>query len=112
VLEVEGRRHASGRCGRVKRERLESLADNPFYSKRFAEYIGRRCWHATTKDVAEELRLHWETIKTLEMQYMRAQLARMGTPGPKTIGIDENLIRKGHSYRIDRSAGRTRRTLA
>ena len=30
-------------CGKVKRERLEFLADNPFYTKRFAYYVGRRC---------------------------------------------------------------------
>jgi len=34
------------------------------------------------------------------MQYMRAQLAKAGTPGPKAIGIDEISIRKGHDYRI------------
>jgi transposase len=31
---------------------------------------------------------------------MRAQLARVGAPGPKAIGIDEISIRKGHTYRI------------
>ena len=87
-------------CGHVKRERLDFLADNPFYTKRFAYYVGRRCRQATIKDIAEELRLHWETIKTLEKQYMRAQLARVGAPGPKAIGIDEISIRKGHTYRI------------
>src|ERR1700676_2438144 len=34
------------------------------------------------------------------MQYMRAQLKRAGTPGPRAIGIDEISVRKGHSYRI------------
>src|SRR5215207_1098679 len=34
------------------------------------------------------------------MQYMQAQLARAGTPGPQVIGIDEIAIRKGHTYRI------------
>ena len=62
--------------------------------------MGRRCRQATIKDIAEEFKLHWETIKTLEMQYIRAQLARAGTPGPKAIGIDEISIRKGHTYRI------------
>ena len=99
-LEIEVRRVPCKSCGHVKRERLEFLADNPFYTKRFAYYVGRRCRQATIKDVAEELRLHWETIKTLEIQYMRAQLARVGTPGPKAIGIDEISIRKGHTYRI------------
>jgi len=99
-LEIEMRRVLCKSCGQVKLERLDFLADNPFYTKRFAYYVGRRCRQATIKDVAEEFRLHWETIKTLEMQYMRVQLAKAGTPGPKAIGIDEISIRKGHTYRI------------
>jgi transposase len=87
-------------CGSVKRERLDFLADNPRYTKRFAYYVGRRCRQASIRDVAKELRLDWETVKTLEKQYMQAQLARAGRPGPKAIGIDEISIRKGHSYRI------------
>jgi transposase len=84
----------------VKRERLDFLADNPHFTKRFAFYVGRRCAQASIRDVAKELKLDWDTVKTLEMQYMRAQIARAGTPGPKAIGIDEISIRKGHSYRI------------
>ena len=84
----------------MKREQLEFLADNPFYTKRFAFYVGRRCRQATIKDIAQELDLDWDTVKTLEKQYMRAQLAKAGTPGPKAIGIDEISIRKGHTYRI------------
>jgi transposase len=84
----------------VKREQLSFLADNPFYTKRFACYVGRRCRQATIKDIADELRLDWDTVKTLEMQYMRAQLAKAGTPASKAIGIDEISIRKGHTYRI------------
>ena len=99
-LQIEVRRVLCKSCGHVKRERLDFLADNSSYTKRFAYYVGRRCRQATIKDIAEEFKLHWETIKTLEMQYMRAQLARAGRPGPKAIGIDEISIRKGHTYRI------------
>jgi len=99
-LEIEVRRVQCRSCGKVKTERLEFLADNPFYTKRFAHYVGRRCRQATIKDIASELKLDWDTVKTLEKQYMREQLARAGTPGPKAIGIDEISIRKGHTYRI------------
>ena len=99
-LDLEVRRVSCKRCAAVKRERLEFLADNPFYTKRFAYYVGRRCRSATIKDVAEELRLGWDAVKELDKQYLRAQLQRVGTPGPKVIGIDEISIRKGHSYRI------------
>jgi transposase len=99
-LEFEVRRIHCRACGKVMREQLDFLADNPFYTKRFAWFVGRRCRVSTIKDVAEELNLDWQTVKTLEKQYMRAQLAKAGTPGPKAIGIDEISIRKGHTYRI------------
>jgi len=99
-LEFEVRRIACRRCGTVKREKLDFLADNPLYTKRFAHYVGRHCASATIKDVARELKLDWHTVKALEKQYMTAQLAKAGTPGPKAIGIDEISIRKGHTYRI------------
>ena len=99
-LEFEVRRVQCRRCGKVKRERLEFLADNPFYTKRFAHYVGRRCRSTTIKDLAKELHLDWDTVKSLEKQYMQAQLTKAGTPGPKAIGIDEISIRKGQTYRI------------
>jgi transposase len=99
-LEFDARRVRCGLSGKVKREQLEFLADNPFYTKRFAYFVGRRCRQATIKDVAKELHLDWETVKELEKEYMTAQLARAGTPGPEVIGIDEISIRKGHTYRI------------
>ena len=99
-LEIEVRRVQCRDCGKVKREQLGFLADNPLYTKRFAHYVGRRCRSAAIKDIADELKLDWDTVKTLEKQYMQAQLERAGKPGPKAIGVDEISVRKGHSYRI------------
>jgi transposase len=99
-LEFEVRRVLCRSCGKVKRERLEFLADNPFYTSRFAYYVGRRCRTATVQDIAKELKLDWHTVKELDKQYMKAQLAKAGKPRPKVIGIDEIGIRKGHTYRI------------
>lgn len=99
-LDVEIRRVFCRRCQKVKQEKLDWLADSPFYTKRFAFYIGRRCRDSSLRDVAKEFHLDWKTVKALEKQYMAEQLRRAGTPGPKTIGIDEISIRKGHTYRI------------
>jgi transposase len=81
-LDVEIRRVFCRSCGKVKQESLEWLADNPFYTKRFAFWVGRRCRVSTIRDVARETHLDWKTIKALEKQYMEAQLRRAGTPGP------------------------------
>jgi transposase len=99
-LDVEVRRVDCKGCGKVKQEKLAWLADNPFVTKRFAFFVGRRCRTMTIKDVAEETRMDWKTIKALDCEYMREQLRRAGKPAPKVIGIDEISIRKGHTYRI------------
>jgi transposase len=99
-LDVEIRRVFCRRCGKVKQEKLDWLANSPFYTKRFAFYIGRRCRDSSIRDVAKEFHLDWKTVKALEKQYMTEQLRRAGTPGPKVIGIDEVSLRKGHTYRI------------
>jgi hypothetical protein len=65
-LEIEVRRVLCKASGKVRRERLEFLADNPLYTKRFAIFVGRRCRVSTIKDVAKELRLDWETVKELD----------------------------------------------
>src|ERR1700720_3586503 len=46
-LEMEVRRLDCWHCGKVKREQLDFLPDNPLYTKRFAYYVGRRCRSAT-----------------------------------------------------------------
>jgi transposase len=61
VLELEVRRVGCRTCGTVKRERLDFLADNPHFTKRFAFYVGRRCRQASIRDIAEELKLDWDT---------------------------------------------------
>jgi transposase len=99
-LDLEVRRVDCRRCGAVRRERLDFLVENALHTKRFALYVGRRCRSGTIRDVAAELHLDWQTVKRLEMDYMREQIRRVGTPGPKVIGIDEISIRKGHTYRI------------
>lgn len=99
-LDLEVRRVDCRKCGSVKRERLDFLVENALHTQRFALYVGRRCRSGSIREVAEELRLDWQTVKRLEMDYMREQIRRVGTPGPKVIGIDEISIRKGHTYRI------------
>lgn len=99
-LEVEVRRVRCRRCGKVKREKLPWLATNPFYTKRFSYYVGRKCRAMTIRDVARELKLDWHTVKALEKEYMKEQLRRNPVAAPVVIGIDEISLRKGHTYRI------------
>jgi len=98
-LAIDLRRVACRRCGTVKRETLAWLYHNARYSRRFALYVGGRCVHAPIKDIAQELRLDWHTVKEMDKVYMQAQLDIAGPPDPEVIGIDEISMR-GHDYRI------------
>ena len=63
-LELEVRRVCCMTSAKVKRERLEFLADNTHFTKRFAYFVGRRCRQATIKDVAKELNLDWNAARS------------------------------------------------
>lgn len=52
-LDLEIRRVYCTRCVNVKQEKLEWLADNPFYTKRFVLFVRRRCRTMTIKDVVK-----------------------------------------------------------
>ena len=69
-------------CGKVKRERLAWLADNPFYTKRFA-WRGAAVPGRDDQGYGPRAELDWETVKTLEKQYMREQLAARALRGPR-----------------------------
>ena len=99
-LEAEVRRVLCRKCGNVKREKLEWLANNPFYTKRFAYSVWRKCRAMTVKDVAKEFKLDWDTVKTLDKEYMQEHLRRYSVSALRVIGIDEVSLGKGHTYRI------------
>jgi transposase len=84
--------------GKVKQERLGFLAKNPFYTKRFAYYVGKRCQESSISAVASELHLDWKTTKALEIEYLEEKLRRRPDSNPEVIGIDELAIGKGHRY--------------
>ncbi|MEK7748323.1 MAG: helix-turn-helix domain-containing protein [Nitrospirota bacterium] len=73
-LAVQIRRVQCRPCGKVKQEKLPWLADNTFYTRRFAMAVGRKCRSMTLSDVAQEMRLDWKTVKAMEVWYMKQQL--------------------------------------
>jgi transposase len=81
-------------------EKLDWLAKNPRYTKRYAHHVGALCREMTVKAVAELEHLHESTVKDLDKLYMQEQIAAAGKPAPRAIGVDEISIRKGHTYRV------------
>lgn len=99
-LEFAIRRVDCPHCSGIHQERLDFLARNHRYTRRFAFEVGRRCGRSTIKDIARELHLGWHAVKNLDKEYMAEQLRRAGNPAPKQIGIDEISQGRGQDYRI------------
>jgi hypothetical protein len=71
ALSVMIRRHCCRKTGLVKQELIEWIAANPFYTKQFGDFVGRKCRSMKIKDVAKELHLDWHIVKELKKEYMR-----------------------------------------
>lgn len=99
-LEVDMRRVKCKKTKKVRQEKFDWLGNNSSFTKRFAWYVGKRCQSSTIKEVAEEMRLDWKTVKNLEKEYMNEKLARADEVEPEVIGVDEISVRKGHNYVI------------
>ena len=99
-LEVEVRRVRCRKCGKVKTERLDWLADNPLYTKRFYRHVGRKCRTMSIKDVAAELHLDWHAVKELDKRYMQEQLRRAPKPAPAVVCFAVIVIRRVCNYRF------------
>jgi transposase len=81
-------------------EHLDWLAKNPRYTKRFALHVGKLYRDMPNMAVAKMERLHHSAVKDLDKLHMHQQVARAGMLAPRTNGIDEISIRKGHNYRV------------
>jgi len=99
-LRIEKRRVACVVCDGVKVESLDWLADNPRYTSRMAEYVGKLCRQMTNKAVAELLRIDEEAVKEFDKLYMARLLAKHPIKAVRVLGIDEIAIGKGHTYRV------------
>jgi transposase len=84
----------------IRQEKLIWLGKNPFYTERFALFVGYRCERQDISSLSRELKLDWKTVKAMEKEYMQMKLDRAEVTEPLVVGIDEISVRKGHQYRI------------
>ena len=84
----------------MKSERLDWLADNPLYTKRFAFFVGRRCRETPSRKWPRNSSSIGTPSRSWTSSTCASNSAGPATPAPRVIGIDEIAIAKGHQYRI------------
>lgn len=96
-LEFEYRK-INCRCGYRGYEHLEFVNKYSRCSKRLEEKVVVLCRVMTIKDVANEMRLGWETVKNIDKREAKKYIADLKTISPTRIGVDEIAYQKGHKY--------------
>ena len=67
-------------------------------SRAFRRAVGELCALLPLKQVAEELHLSEDTVRTIDKEYLAAQYPPPDLSDLRTIAIDEIAYRKGHKY--------------
>jgi transposase len=86
------------RCGYSGVEELEFCAEYSRYTKRFEEKVVLLCTQMCIKDVAKEMRLGWDAVKSIDKREARKYILDLKDANPTKIGVDEIAYEKGQKY--------------
>ena len=85
-------------CGIVT-EALDFVAPRVTYTKRLAASVALSCQEIRSiKAVAQQYKLHWETVKNIDKQALEERLPQEGDTDATLLAVDEFSIKKRHQY--------------
>ena len=85
-------------CGKVRQVKVSFADPKKHYTHAFERYAVDLSRHMTIKDVAEHLRVGWDTIKAMQAKHLQRRFGKPKLHKLKQIAIDEINIGKGHRY--------------
>lgn len=85
-------------CNIVRQVKLGFADHRRSYTRAFERYVLELCRHMTIADVANHLKIGWDTIKDIFKRYLGQRFKRPKLGHLKRIAIDEISIGKGHRY--------------
>lgn len=95
-LHFTGRRFGCAECGRPFTEKLSCVDRRRRQTRRFEQYIYRRCLNSPCKAVAEVEWLHEATVKGIFKRWAKRAIRWQGLPAVQVLGIDEIALKKHH----------------
>ena len=85
-------------CGTLRQVKLGFADSRKHYTRSFERYALDLSRHMTIKDVAQHLRVSWDTIKDIQARSLQRRFGKPKLHNLKEIAIDEIAIGKGHHY--------------
>ena len=99
ILRMNIQRVQCKECQKVNQEEIPFTTGKRSYTHRFARYVISLLRIGTIKDVANFLRISWDTVKEIHKKYLHNHYASPKITDVVSIGIDEFAIAKGHVYK-------------
>ena len=85
-------------CGQVRQVKIGFADAKKRYTRTFERYALELSRHMTIQDVAEHLRVSWDTIKDIQTRALQRRFGKPKLHKLRQIAIDEIAIGKGHHY--------------
>ncbi len=85
-------------CQFVRQIKLSFSNKGKSYTKAFERYALDLSRLMTIKDIANHLKISWDTIKEIQKAYLKRRYKSIKLKNIKQIAIDEISIGKGHQY--------------
>lgn len=79
-------------------EKLDFILPGERFTKRFSDYIYKKCKKMNLKDVGEDALIDWRTAKKIDKKILQEEFKDLSNCHPTGIGIDEVAYEKGHKY--------------
>ena len=86
------------RCGSLKQEPILLAFPKKHWAKSLGRYVVGLLKHSTVEDVAEQLGLHWNTVKEIHVWSLTRKFKTRKLRHVKYLGVDEIAVKKGHKY--------------
>jgi transposase len=86
------------RCNAVRQVKVGFADPKKHYTRSFERYALELSRLMTIKDVAEHLRVSWDTIKDIQVKNLQRRFGKPDLRKLKQIAIDEIAVGKGHRY--------------
>jgi transposase len=86
------------RCQVVRQIKLGFAHRRRSYTRAFERYVLTLCRHMTIQDVANHLKIGWDTVKDIFKRHLSKRFKRPKLGHLNRIAIDEISIGKGHRY--------------
>ena len=85
-------------CQFVRQIKLSFSQKGKSYTRAFERYVLELSQFMTIKDIANHLRISWDTIKQIQKEDLRRRYRSILLKNVRQIAIDEISVEKGHKY--------------